>query len=186
MRQRITEQKLKDKRFRETEKAILIAFFSVQGKIGTKQLIKKANISRSTFNRHHKNVYEIIPDYEVYIMRKYMVSMGRLAGKRRVEARSIYRKMLLFMFQNRVILKMLIENEEKEIIEKMVEIIEPKVIKIEENYEPEILKVHMKEVVGLIELWGLRGFEREEIEKMFEKIMFLTENLKVRLAPIGK
>ena len=169
MKQRITEEKLKDKRFRETEKAILIAFFSMKEKIDTNGLIKKAHISRSTFNRHHKNVYEIVPDYEMYIMRKFKLNMAKLINKKMVEVEKIYWRMLLFMFKNRAILGMLIKNEEKGIIEKMVEAVEPKTIKIKGDFRQEVLKVHIKEIVGLIEIWGI-----------------LTDSIKIRLEPIWR
>ena len=186
MKQRITEEKLKDKRFRETEKAILIAFFSMKEKIDTNGLIKKAHISRSTFNRHHKNVYEIVPDYEMYIMRKFKLNMGKLINKEKVEIEKVYRRMLLFILKNRTILGILIKNEEKEIIEKMVEAVEPKIVRMKGDFRQEILKVHAKEIIGLIEIWGTRGFKREELERIYDKIMFLTDSIKIRLEPIWR
>ena len=68
---RITEKRLKDKRFRDTEEAIVMAFFVLKDKICLKRLIKTAGISRSTLYRHHENINKIVPDYEEYMVSKY-------------------------------------------------------------------------------------------------------------------
>ena len=67
----LTEQKLKDKRYRKTEEAIVGAFFLAQDNLNPKKIIKVANISRATLYRHHKSVYNVVTDYKEYITIQY-------------------------------------------------------------------------------------------------------------------
>ena len=57
--QKITEQKLKNKRYRATEKAIILAFSLMADRLSLRELIRAARISRTTLYRHHGNITQI-------------------------------------------------------------------------------------------------------------------------------
>ncbi len=186
MGQRITDKKLKDKRFAGKEKVILTAFFSVKEKISTNCLAKRAKVSRATINRHHGNAYDIVSNYEKYILKKYKMYMRCPLKKCKVMPRKIYLSMLVFMYKNRIVLGMLIKNKDKEILEEMVEFLESMVINNKEKHSNEVLRVYLKEITGILEIWVLDGFKKEKIDEILKKIMYLTDNLEKRLAPLEK
>ena len=47
-----------------------------------------------------------------------------------------------------------------------------------------IFRVYISEVVGLVEEWGREGFLEVEIEKLLSEIMYLTDTMRSRLAPL--
>ena len=72
MKSGITEKRLKDKRFKKTEEAILRVFFETKECISVKSLAIKIGVARSTIYCHHKSIREILPDYEKYILKEFV------------------------------------------------------------------------------------------------------------------
>ena len=182
----LTEEKLKNRRFRNTERAILVAFFSVQKMLSANELAKMARISRSTLYRHHRTVYEIMPDYREYILKKYKRSVGRLMRRKGIRLKSIYQGMFIFMVVNRKIMGYLLESGEKGVIEEMVVFLKPRVMAVWRAVEEEVFEIYVREVTGVVEMWALGGFDEMMVRIKLDKIMYLTETARERLRPILK
>lgn len=187
MKQKITDKKLKDQRFRKSERAIIKALFSSKRILGARVIVKRAKISRSTLNRHHGSVCEIVSNYEEYILEKYNRLMLGLIRKKGIRVRTIYYQILIFVIKNRDVFKMVIEKGDGKIIEKMVRKIEPKlmeVYRLPKNCE-KILAVYEKEIIGVVEGW-MRGDFKEDEMVILGDIMYLTETMRSRLMPLAK
>ena len=177
----LTEKMMKDKRFRRTEEAILTAVIPIKGELSVSRIVKDASISRSTFYHHHKTVQSIIYDYETYIIKQFLKLINRWNQNQRLKV--YYEQTLLFINANKVVVDYLLERGKSTIIEDMVKIIEPMIIrtyKIPKNREL-MLAVYRKEVLGIIEEWRKIGFKNEEMKKVLGNIMYLTESLRGRL-----
>lgn len=147
---RITEKKLNNKSFRNTEDKILRLFFAKHMLISIKELAMKIGIARSTVYRHHRSLERIIPDYEIFLMQKYRRAMrkvsaqaGKSAGMRmdsrvgsrvgttRMSARAslrantdmVFLKMLTFIIQHRELYGIVTRDGRTEIFARMVEAI---------------------------------------------------------------
>ena len=92
---RITEKNFRNKRFRKSEEAILEAFFGNKEILSVRVIAKRAKVSRATFYRHHKAAYNIISDYEDYILEKYNRVLSRLVKK--MSLKVIFHQMLMFI-----------------------------------------------------------------------------------------
>lgn len=186
MRQRITDKKLKDRRFRKTEEAILRAFFSNKRVLSARVITKRARISRSTLYRHHGTVYEIIPDYEAYILAKYCKLIDGLIKRREIKIKTIYCQMLIFILRNKGLLEKIVEKDGGELIEKMVKMLEPKikeVYSLPKNCE-KMLKIYEKEITGLVESWIKNDFYGGEMIILGD-IMYLSNTFRLRLRPLA-
>ena len=95
MKRRITEKRLNNKRFKKSEEALIRAFFSERRRLNARVIMKRAKISRSTLYRHHRTIYDIVPDYEDFILVKYNRLMRKLTDKKRTNMRIIYYQMLI-------------------------------------------------------------------------------------------
>ena len=188
MSARLTRKKLKDCRFRETEKAIFEAFFGgADQKIGNvNELIQKAGIDKATFYRHHETMNKIIEDYEQYILEEFNVLIDEIRDRNGVGLRKMYGEMLRFILQNQRVFEALMKKKELKIMREMVLILRPEIVifvKIPDSSE-RVLKVYVGEVVGLVEDWGLDGFEGKKIVGLLNNIMYLTETIGGRLLPL--
>ena len=183
---RITEKRLKDKRFRDTEEAIVMAFFVLKDKICLKRLIKTAGISRSTLYRHHENINKIVPDYEEYMVSKYKRFIQRLLKFKRIDLKTLYVQTLSFMSNNHKIMAFLLEYDNHSFLEEMIGFLKPKIISVSKITDQEVMSIYLKEVVCLIEEWGRAGFDSKKIDGTVDKIMFLTNTAYFRLSPIKR
>lgn len=185
MGQKLTDKKLRNKRFRETEKAILIAFFSSEGFLNVGAIARRAQISRSTLYRHHKVVCEIGLDYEEYILRKYNFLIERIMEKRKIKIRTVYHQTLIFILKNKEIFGLMIRRSNGYLIEKMIKKVEPRIkeiYKLPKNCN-KILRIYRKEITGLIEDWIKNDFVEDEIA-ILDDIVYLTEIMRLRLMPL--
>lgn len=181
--ERITERKLKDKRFRANEEAILVALISAKERLSPIRLARHAGISRATFYRHHKNVHEIVDDYERYILRKCKNTVMRLI-KKNAHVKTVFQRILIFLSANKMIVKFLLENGCPGLIEKIVLALKPKIIATGKVADGEMYNLYAKEVSGLIETWCRDGFNVDEISVTANKIMYLTKTAYMRLSPL--
>ncbi len=185
MRGGLTERKMKNKRYRRTEKAILIALFSFRHFPSMGMIAKRARIAKSTAYRHHNNSYEILTDFEDYLVARYWRETRILMRIRRVRLISLFRQMLAVLAFHREELEILLGGGWDRVIEKLVTELKPKIIerlKISDK-QSDIL---VKEITGVIEQWGRKGFCEEEIAMNVEKIKYLITTARERLGPLEK
>ncbi|MBR3131815.1 TetR/AcrR family transcriptional regulator [Candidatus Saccharibacteria bacterium] len=183
MPRRFTDKKLKNKKFREIEHAIAIAYFSAKTKINIRHLIKTAKISRSTFYRHHQTIYAIVPDYEDYILRQYKSFFRCL--RKNVKIKNLYERTLIFIYIHQEIMNFLLKYGQKDLIEEMILILSPHILTSSQKINREILDIYIKEIAAVLEKWQSDGYKKDEILKTVDKIMYLTETASSRLSPIA-
>lgn len=174
------------RRFWRTEQAILRAFFSSKRMLSARVLAKRAQISPSTLYRHHKNVYEIMPDLEKYMLKRYTRMIRGLMRQRGVQIKTLYAKTLIFIAQNQEVFEMIMERGCEGVIEKMVGKLLPKIRRIYQipRNAKESLKVYENEVAGVIEVWLREGCKRPETEVLAD-VMYLTNTMRQRLLALG-
>lgn len=182
---RITERKLKDKRFRKTEEAIIMALFTATEAMSPERLIKTAGISRATFYRHHGSVTNIVPNYEQYVLQKYKHTTERRPCACGGRIRLIYHYALIFFCTHKKIVQFLIERGSCNSIEKIILTLEPEITASGKVSPGEMFKIYAKETSVVIEEWGRDGFSGEEIGTVLSKIMYLTDSAKERLGPLA-
>lgn len=162
-----------------------MAFFLLKDKICLKGLVKTAGISRATLYRHHDNLYRIVPDYEEYMVREYKRVAMRSLRFKRISLRVLYEQLLKLMSNNVKVMEFLFEFDSHEFIEKMILVLKPKIISVSKVSNSEMLKIYVKEIAGVVEEWGMAGFESSKIDVTVEKMMFLTNTAYFRLSPIA-
>lgn len=169
---RITKKKLSNKRFRKSEEAIIMAVFSSNKDKDLKSIMKEIKLSRTTFYRHHSSMYQILADYE-----KYMVLEFKKRIENNNEIRSNYWQALIFLSEHKNIVNFSLKQENGKIIEKIVKTIKIELI----NPSETILEIYQKEIIALIETWIKAGFKKEEIEKTLNGIIYLSKTAHTRL-----
>ncbi len=177
----LTEKRMRDRRFRRTEKAILYVVFSVRDYSSASIVAKKARISRSTLYRHHKNTRNIISDYEKYMLKKYSRTIEKWGKNKKL--RFYFEQMLFFIVANKKIILFLLKNGRTGIFEGMMTRLELKVVKATRlpKQAKTVLVVYRGEVLGLLEEWGKSEFSDKELDKVLENIMYLTNTIRSRL-----
>lgn len=195
----LTLDKLKDKRFYETEKAI---FYSVsrEGVGEIEEVIVAAKISRATFYRHHRAWYLIENDYEELVemwVRGLVEGMGTSGDKIRVlksddnnmrTLRKMYFEMLLFIFKHRALFLYFLARENMRVYAKMMREVKPIVIQTwwPTKWMESVYEIYAGEVIGMIVRWGSDGFLEEEIMRTLENIISATKDAKKRLEKFRK
>lgn len=182
----ITEKRLANKRFRKTEENILKAFLAEGLFTNANTIARKAGIARSTIYHHHHTIRDIIPDYEKFILNKYRCIIHKISKTNLFLSRSIYLKTLCFIVANRQTFQILTHYENNKIFYKMILEISPQIkdsMKLPKNSET-LFSVYTSEVANVIENWAQNGFNESELDKVLNKIMFLTDSARTRLAPL--
>ena len=180
------EKRMLNRRFKRTEEAILAVFFQEGEEICAGEMAKRVGVARSTIHSHHRSMRDIIPNYERYILRKYRRMIRKMMKNQNARLKFLYFKTIFFIVQDKNVFGLLIKNERRVFIEKMLMEMKEKMInymKLPKNSE-KILKVYISEVTILIEDWGKRGFIEEEIEKLLSEVMFLSDTGKMRLGSL--
>ncbi|MBQ6461381.1 hypothetical protein IJJ36_03050 [Candidatus Saccharibacteria bacterium] len=186
MKSGITEKRLKDKRFKKTEEAILRVFFETKECISVKSLAIKIGVARSTIYCHHKSIREILPDYEKYILKKYSKMVRQLAHKKEKKSRVLYINILLFVLRNKRIFEILLKHRNKIVFEEMILRIKPMIegeMGLPENSE-KLYKVFASEIAALIEGWGEEDFAEKNMSMVLSDIVFLTKTARTRLVEL--
>ena len=181
---RITEHKLKDKRFRRTEEAIIVAFFTSTEVLSLERLIRNAGISRATLYRHHGGIANVVPNYEQYILQKCSHTMQYYMHVKNCGVRSLYHCLLIFLFTHKKIIQFLYKYGSRDFTTGIVMVLEPKITSTGKVSAGEMFKIYAMEVAVLIETWEQGGFDRDDITATLNKIMYLTDTAKERLGPL--
>lgn len=179
----LTEQKLKDKRYRKTEEAIVGAFFLAQDNLNPKKIIKVANISRATLYRHHKSVYNVVTDYKEYITRKYASTINKSIN-RGATLRQIFQRTLVFIIANRKIITFIQKFGDQSVIESMLYTLEPRVIDSHKVDPGEMCDIYVKETSAIIESWFSQGAHPTQFTAVISKLTYLTDTAKSHLGKI--
>ena len=179
---RITEQKLKNKKFRKSEEAILDAFFLAKDYLSAKRITQIAHISRSTLCRHHGSVTKVPENYEAFILKRYQKTIYRLLKTSTIK--QLYRRTLIFMVANKKIIQFLYQFSSHNIIEKMIYYLKPKIIASRKVSNDEMFKIYAKEVACIIESWTQKGYKMDDISVAVGKIMYLTDTVRTWLNSI--
>lgn len=175
----ITDRRLKDKRFLKTEGAILKVVFLKGDFISIDGLAKTIGIARSTFYHHHRAISKIVVDYRNYALNKYSRLMKKTTG--RASAKMLYRRMLIFIIQNKRVFKILMACGDKEIFIKLIGKIKPRLVKLMglPKNSDKLFLVYTGEIAALLEAWCKS--EEYEMEKVLDEITYLTQTARVRL-----
>lgn len=184
----LTEKRMQDKRFRKTEEMILKVFFEEDYYVSMQDVAKKIGVARSTVYNHHRAVREILPDYEKYILRKYKNIIAHMLRKKNVKLKTIYTRTLFFIIQEKRIFELAIKKERRGMIFGMVFMNKGKIMRrarMPQDKE-KILRIYASEVVELIVDWGKAGFKVDEVEKIVEEMMYLTDTMMARLGPLAE
>lgn len=181
----ITLKQLKNSKFRRTEEAIIMAFFASRNRFSAGRIAKIARISRSTLYRHHKNIYEVAPDYERFLLKQYTSSIRPLARSRTISLTGIYCGTFTFLRDYRKIITFVMRYGDATFIEKLLTKLATTVVKAGKLPDGIISQIYVKEVAGLVENWIKSGFKKDEIIKTINKITYLTNTAASRLAFIA-
>lgn len=192
--------KNKNQGWSKTEKAIIQALMEegvVQEASGGKRrgalpragdLVKRAQISRSTFYRHHHTTPEIIVDYSRVIMKVYRRDVKRrVKGRREMGMRGLYLGMMLFVLKNKMVFGILFKYEGAKVVEQMILLSKTWIEQVCQlpKHSEKVMKIYAKEVAGVFEMWGQLEFTENEAERVFHEIMYLTNTIGVRLGELG-
>ena len=179
--------RMKDVRFRRTEDAILAAFFSNRSVMEVRALTKRAKIARMTFYRHHKNIHQIMPDLEEYVVEIYGTLIRGLMRRQEVELKTLYYQTLIFMIKNQRVFRVIINRGDGRTLEKMIRKMEPKIVRecgLSKNCEF-MMKVFEKEIAAILEIW-LKNRCKTDEGKVLRYMMYLTITIRGRLMMLEK
>lgn len=182
---RITEQKLRNKRFLKSEETTIVTLLSVKEMISMNRFIRLAKISRSTINRHHGNLQSVAPDYEKYLMNRCRSVTKRLRNDPSSELKALFFRVLIFLFVNRLYVTLVLEKGNHNVIEKLILILKPKILASSQVSDGEMFDVYLKEISGLIEAWCRAGFNKKSLSATVAKITYLTDTANIRLSPLA-
>ena len=104
------------------------------------------------------------------------------------ELRMIFLRMLIFIYNNREVIGILLKDGRKNIIDEMMLCLKPRIMR-EWRYSGQLedmYTVYAKEVSGVIENWAREEFDEKKLEETLGDIMFLTRTSARRLAGLIK
>lgn len=179
----LTERKMKNKRYWKTEKAILVALLKFRHFPSMGVVARHARVAKSTAYRHHNTSYEILTDYEDFIVNRYRREMRKLLRIRHVRLMSLFRRLLIVLITCREELGVLLEGGWGRVIERSVVELKPR-IKNKLEISDKQSDILVKEIAGVIELWGQKGFLEEEMVITLCDIKYLIETARSRLGPL--
>lgn len=184
----ITEKKLRNRRFRRTEEAILKVFFEEDIYIGIGKMAEKAGVARSTVYHHHRAVREIVPDYRKYILRNFKRGVARILVKKNVRVQTLYEYMIYFMIRHKKEFMVLAKGKDCEVLIEMLKVLRGKIEMAERlpKNSDKIYIVYTGEVMELIKRWMVEDFDEAKVKKLLTNIMYLTTTMRERLMPISE
>lgn len=186
MEQRLTEKKMKNRKFRKVEEAIL-GFFCAKGFVfGLDKAVKEIGIARSTFYHHHRTMADVLPDYRRYILRKYNKMINRIMHNKNARVKIVYLNIIIFIVQHRDAFELLLRDENVIILNVMIDMISEKMMRrmgLTQRMR-KIYSVYNGEVTRILYEWIETGADIDESGRLLSDIIYLTQTAKQRLAPI--
>ena len=190
MRKRaITDQRLKNRKFRQIEDAILKVYIRTWKRdVTVVDVARQLGVARSTIYRHHKTMKSIIYDYEKYILQKYKAFVGRYIQKDDVTVRELMRRTLFFILMHKSLFKMMMDCGGGFVVGEMLDCLKGKILReyrlpLQSN---KIFRIYKNELMGLVEEWRKTDFSEVEINSVLKDIIYLTNTLRIRLGPLEK
>ena len=177
---------MQNKRYRQTEDAILEVLLGAKEMPSVGELTKRAKISRSTLYRHHRAMPGIIPDYEKEVLKNYKRTVKKSLKQKNVELKNVYLQMLIFILKRKRVFEILFRYEGGRVVERMVIEIKEQIVRVchlPKNYD-KMLRIYTKEVSGVVEEWAKDSFSEEKMGKTLSDIIYLTETMRARLGPV--
>ena len=183
----LTEKRMSNKRFRETEQAIFIAYYTLKDYPTARKLAKRAHISRATLYRHHSGVYAIPIDYEKYLLATYKKAIGRLLRKN-AGIKTVFLRTLVFISNNRMVFIVLFRDGHSNAVKKMIELLKGRVL---EEWHlggdvDKIYNVYQYEILGVIEVWSKQKFATKQLDSILSDILYLTNAARRSLLPLQR
>ena len=181
---RLSEKKMADKRFHHTEESIL-KVIEKDFYISAKNVAKQAHISRSTFYSHHGAVRMIIPDYEKYLLDHYKKTIHRPLNSK-APLKNLYLRTLFFMRANKRSFAILFKIGDTSTLTQIINQLKPRITRalhLPKNSN-KMFQVYRSEVCELILNWYSHGMPESEIDNLLDQIMYLTQTMRTRLAPL--
>ena len=154
----------------------------------TTELTQRARISRSTLYRHHRAIPGIIPDYEREILKAFRRGIKKTLNHPKTDLENIYLKILLFVLRHKRVFKILFRYSGDRVAENIVLEVKDQIARAQhlpKNSDP-MLRIYAKEVAGVIEAWGERGFPEHEINQVQKDTLYLTTTIRQRLTPVNR
>lgn len=182
----LSERKMKNRRFRQTEEKIFDVYFGTKEDLRMKELARRVGISRATLYRHHRAISKILPDYELYIYKNFLKYVKGFDYEKNLNIRLFYYRMLSFMLSYKKEFMVLLSRGETKTIKKMIEITRDLVslkYNLPKNSEI-IVDIYNSEILSVIEEWGRRGFLEEDVDKTIVNIIYLSRTARTRLLPL--
>lgn len=179
----ITDKRMRDKRFRRTEEAILKIAIDGNFCVGVNELAKRIGVARSTIYSHHRTAREIVPDYKQYLMGKYDQMFKRVLEKEEIDLKDAIRCVFIFIIQNKRFFVILKRCGDKELYERMIMQLRSKMIwklNLPKNSD-RIYKVFKSEAVELLSEWAEEDFREERIGILLINIVDLAKTMRTRL-----
>ena len=179
---------LQNKRYRQTEEAIIEVLLKARTMPNTGEIARRARISRSTLYRHHRAIPGIVPDYERGVLREYRRVVRRTLRQKEVNLRKIHLRMLVFVLAYKRVYGILFRYSGDRAVERMVTMVEGKIVttcRLPKGSQKAV-RIYAKEVAGIVEMWGEKGFKEDRMGQALNDIMKLTDGLKGRLGAISR
>lgn len=181
---RLTKKKMKDKRFYHNEIGLCRYRRRCKKSNNVTKLAKWLRIDPSTVYRHHQSFNDIIRDYEIYVLKEFKQKIKKYLKNEDITLKTIYLHTLSSISENKEMILTLFENDHKDIIKNMLDVIKERITKewnLHGNLE-NIFNVYQNEVIGVIEIWAKSKFDTNEIDATLNSVMRLTETAPRRLA----
>lgn len=168
-----------DKRYQKTEEQMLRLFFIYGDTITIERMAKILGVSRSTIYRHHKSLKELID----YYTKKVVSECGELCEE---NVKRFYTDLLIYIIKNREVFLVFYKMRDSRAILKVLEMNENSLMEYA-GYKRRVRKVfniYKYEVMAVMNVWGEKGFSRDDFDVVLNDILFLTKNMKVRLGAL--
>lgn len=181
------ERRFLDLRFKNSEEAIIKSFFEIKksSPLSVRKIIRKAGIGRATFYIHHKAITQILPDYEIYLLKKY-THLARKMIRQGLSLKAIYFKTSIFILTNKKHFMILIRGKRRKIFIEMIKILRTPVTKHARllDQRNKIFDIYTYEVTEILMEWGKAKFNEESLDNVLSDIMYLTSTIRLRLEPL--
>ncbi len=180
----LTDEKMSNKQFYETERAIFIAYSKIRDYPTARRLTRAARISRSTLYRHHPKITRIPRDYEDYLLSVYDKAILKMVHNKKVKLKIVILRMLVFIMNHKEVFKLLLSDGRNATIKKMLSRIKPKLVDewgTNNNFD-KVFYVYANEVIGIIELWGRQNFSEQHLGSTLNDVISITKTAPRRLS----